>query len=228
MKAHYVITGDGSYTLFSERHDDHYHSVNGAMTESMYIFIHCGLHEKMRVQQHINVLEVGFGTGLNALCTFDQAEKYDLLINYTGVEPEPLHKSVVKKLNYASLFDQSSYANIFFSFHQLEKNIRHSMSKNFVFEFVNAQIQGVDLPVAEYDLAYFDPFKPDTNKEIWSVSVFTKIFHSMKPEGILLTYSSKGEVRRAMKEAGFTVEKIPGPDGKREITRATKKDSNRL
>jgi tRNA U34 5-methylaminomethyl-2-thiouridine-forming methyltransferase MnmC len=222
MTADFVHTKDGSKTLYSTEYQDHYHSIKGAFAESMHVYISCGLHEVTKHTSFVNILEVGFGTGLNALCTLSEAEKHQIKVNYIGVEPEPIDIEVVEELDYPDLFPEKNYQKMFLDMHRLQENLPQFFGDYFTLNVLKAKIQDVELMPLSFDLVYFDPFKPMTHGNVWTEEVFGKIFHSMKYRGILLTYSSGGEVRRAMEKAGFIVEKIPGPPGKHEITRARK------
>ncbi len=225
MKLDIIQTLDGSNTLYSEKYHDHYHSVHGALAESMHIFIKCGLNQIMLQHKKIHILEVGFGTGLNALCTLDQAYKYDLEIDYEAVEPEPVDLSFVSRLQYPELFTERNYQNEFHAMHCVQKNEKHDINQHFRFKLIDSKIQDVSFLDSDFHLVYFDLFRPDLNANLWNSNVFAKIFNTVKMNGMLITYSSSGSVRRAMKDAGFNVEKISGPDGKREISKATKRVS---
>jgi len=217
-----VTTLDGSATLFSDSFDDHYHSMNGALSESMHIFIGYGLHEIMKTKQSVNILEIGFGTGLNALCTLKEADIHQLKINYIGIEPFPLDKEIAFQLNYSDFFDDPAHHQAYKDMHTHKKNVPFQLTPNFFLNIIQSPVQDTEFRKASFDLVYFDPFKPETQSDVWSPFIFSKIFHAMNSDGILVTYSSKGMVRKAMEEAGFQVEKLPGPFGKREISRASK------
>jgi len=222
MTADFVNTEDGSKTLYSTEYQDHYHSTKGAFAETMHVYISCGLHEVTKNTSFVNILEVGFGTGLNALCTLSEADKHQLKVNYIGLEPEPIGVEVAEQLDYPVLFPEKSYHEMFLDMHRLQGNLPQFFGDHFTLNVLKAKIEDIDLLPLSFDLVYFDPFKPLTHREVWTADVFSKIFHSMKYQAILMTYSSGGEVRRAMENAGFIVEKIPGPHGKHEITRARK------
>jgi len=220
MSLKITTTEDGSNTIYSEQYQDHYHSTNGAIQEAHHIFIENGL--KQVEGKFINVLEVGFGTGLNALCTFNYANQNNIKVNYIGIEPHKLDLETIKSLNYSDFFKDD---NIKYSFHQmhiLPFDYPHYISDNFILNVINAPLQEVHLQTSIFDIVYFDPFKPSTHQDLWTKDIFVKIFHSLNVNGILMTYSTNSEVRKALVEAGFCVDKIPGPAGKREITRATK------
>jgi len=163
---------------------------------------------------------MGLGTGLNAYLTLLRAEEEQRSVVYHAVEKFPLSQEIIKQLNYAELF-AGSRIQCLDKIHSCEwgKDIR--LTEFFSFRKVQADLVSYDWDY-EYDIIYFDAFAPDKQPELWTGDIFQKIFDSMRPSGILTTYSSKGSVRRAMKSSGFQVEKIKGPPGKLEMVRATK------
>jgi len=200
--------------------EESFHSTHGALAESNHIFINAGLNYLSNNYQNINILEIGFGTGLNALLTYAQAEAQKINIFYHAIEPYPLNKEIYSQLNYPQMTGVEE--KIFQMLHDGYENEEYCLSKNFVFCKSFIEIQTATLKSNFYNLVYFDAFNPNLEPEIWCESVFKKIYDAMTPESILVTYSSKGSVRRTMKNAGFEVEKIPGPKGKREICRVYK------
>jgi len=168
----------------------------------------------------VHILEAGFGTGLNALLTLQQNSSQ--VIHYETVEAFPLSMEEVVMLNYISNMDEESKRQ-FYAMHacMADKIIR--MNEHFYFRKRIDDIRKVALPESQYDLVYFDMFSPDIQPDLWRESVFQKVYRSLKNSGILLTYSAKGNVKRALKAVGFELESLPGPQGKREITRAIKR-----
>lgn len=215
-----VKTKDNSLTLYSKEFDDNYHSINGAISESQHIFINSGLKELKG--NSINVLEVGFGTGLNALCSLAFSIKNNIKINYIGIEPFPLNIDIISKLNYCDFFDIDNLKEQYFDMHLLPKNYPHYINDNFIFNLISDKIENIQLKESSFDIVYYDAFNPSKDYSVWSKDNFNKIFNSLKNEGLLLTYSSCGTVKRNLKDAGFEIEKIKGPEGKREIIRAKK------
>ncbi len=215
------ITDDGSATLFVPELDEHYHSTNGAVQESEHIFIGKGLHAVDK--QVIRIFEFGFGTGLNALLTL--LHGMDKSIVYHGLERYPLDGSVIEKLGYHNFLDLSEEENsLFRKIHEVEWNKEVSIKPNFKLMKVRASFS--DYTITErYDLVYFDAFAPAVQPELWEKDVFSKLFQSINEGGVLVTYCAKGEVRRTMQGVGFKVERLPGPPGKREMLRATRKMS---
>ena len=221
MEIRLILTGDGSSTLFVPSLDEHYHSTFGAIRESQHIFIEAGFHAYTPKETPCRIFEVGFGTGLNAFLTLLETEKSGIPVHYTSIESNPLEPSIVNELNYPELLGQEN--NSFFKdLHDAPWNRDVAVTKNFILHKISGKIEEHNLPEGVFDLVYFDAFGPDVQPELWTENIFKKIYRSMKSGSILVTYSVKGSVKRALKSAGFTLEKLPGPPGKREITRATK------
>ncbi len=209
-------TADGSATLYIPEMDEHYHSVKGAETESRHVFIDTGL-KAIRQTAPINVLEIGFGTGLNAFLTLKEPLSGTSSIHYTGIELYPLTWITVEALNYTS-------DPVFRKLHDAPWNKEQEIVPGFTLHKI--QTDFTRYPFKEYnsfDLVYFDAFAPEKQPEMWQPEIFEKLFSIMNPGGVLTTYCAKGIVRRTMQQAGFTVERLPGPPGgKREILRARK------
>ena len=209
-------TKDGSHTLFDEKTGEYFHSVFGAVQESEHIFIRAGLQSFVPTNHTLQVLEIGLGTGLNALLTLRYAEKEKIFIHYVGVEAFPLSLSVVKKLNYPEILQISRQR-----FEQLHDVHAPSLIHPFFhIERVHTTFQEYAPLENRFQVVYFDAFSPGSQPEMWTEQGFKKLFNSLAPRGILVTYSCKGSVKRALKAAGFQIEKLPGPPGKREFLRA--------
>ncbi|MCF8357845.1 MAG: tRNA (5-methylaminomethyl-2-thiouridine)(34)-methyltransferase MnmD [Prolixibacteraceae bacterium] len=220
LKRHIVLTADGSYTIEIPEMNEHYHSVNGAITESEHVFINAGF--KKIVQKDISILEVGFGTGLNALLTLETSLRENLTINYTGIEKYPLSAPEVKKLNYAAITDNTLTEN-FSKIHECKWNQRVNITPNFSIYKVKTDFRHVKLSsTGPFNLVYFDAFAPGKHPDLWTKEVFSKIFDNCMPGALFVTYCAMGKVRRNLTETGFRVERIPGPPGKREMLRAVK------
>lgn len=218
----FLVTDDNSHTLFSERFKATYHSTRGAISESKYVFIQNGLqyvHEQFQSKE-ISILEVGFGTGLNAFMTYLYAEEHALKINYQSIEayPVPIIESV--KLNYTNQFSEEEKV-VFNQLHQQEWNRVGQISDSFslikhlclVEEFNSSQ---------QFDIIYFDAFSPSEQPELWTERIFKKMHDLLKENGILVTYCAQGQMKRNIKQTGFKVESLPGALGKREMTRGLK------
>jgi len=215
-------TADGSHTLFVPELNEHYHSTNGALQESKLVFIQNGLLHVPACVKEINVLEVGFGSGLIALLTVLEAKKERRKINYVAIEPEPVNPQFISQLNYANVIGGTEATGYFKKLHEAGWVYPSFLSDYFIINKIQARLEDVSLRDSQFNLVYFDAFGPEVQPELWSDEIFTQFYNCMKPDGILVTYSCKGTVKRALKVAGFTVEKLPGPAGKREVLRAMK------
>lgn len=225
MKKEFIISEDGSTTIFLPELNEHYHSHFGALQEARHIFIERGIGA-VKAKDCIRILEVGFGTGLNAFLTAVYSFESDQKVDYVGVEPFPLSEEETNKLNFVELVG-TKYAKIFKNIcsHEPIKMDGFNLSKRFI--TVENYLSGNEM-VDLFDVVYFDAFGPDVQPDLWNVGVFKGLFKLLKVNGFLITYSCKGSVKRALKEAGFDVTKLPGPKGKREITKATRLSFNNI
>jgi len=221
LKREIIITSDGSTTIHLPEWDEQYHSKYGAIQESYHVFIKNGL-ELFDSCSKISILEIGLGTGLNCLITFLEARKNNLKIEYTGVEAYPVKQSEIKNLNYIGQLKAVADQHIFDKIHSFSWNKKHDLSDSFALLKKEGFIEDIK-EVNNYNLIYFDAFGAQVQPELWTPSIFKKMYDALQQNGILVTYSAKGSVRRAMQEAGFEVERLEGPPGKREMLRATKK-----
>lgn len=215
-------TDDGSHTLFVPGLNEHYHSTHGALQESELVFIHNGLHHIPACVKDVNLLEVGFGTGLNALLTVLEAKKQRRKINYVAIEPEPVTKDIIEKLNYPAILGGTEATGYFHKIHEAGWVYPMFMSDYFIISKIQSRLQDITLRDNQFHLVYFDAFGPEVQPELWTEQIFAQLYKCLKTNGILVTYSCKGTVKRALKAAGFTVEKLPGPPGKREVLMAIK------
>lgn len=212
-------TADGSYTLFVPEMDEHYHSVKGALTESEHIFINMGLKHTTIAEPHI--LEIGFGTGLNAFLTLLEAEGNQRKIHYTTLEKYPLDTEVLQQLNYPEIIAPEA-AELYYKMHQATWNTPVAITPYFTLQKIETDYTTFSFQ-QKYDIIYFDAFAPEKQPEMWSQQLFDNLYQTMNPGGILTTYCAKGVVRRMLQSAGFIVERLPGPPGgKREILRGNK------
>lgn len=207
------MTEDGSSTLRSSVHGDCYHSTRGAVGESRHVFIEAGFGAAP--SDPVRILEAGFGTGLNAWLTLLEASKQGRAVDYTGVELYPVPADVAGRLNYTDDVR-------FMAMHRAEWGCGTQITDGFRFTKLNADLTKAELP-GLFDLVYYDAFAPDTQPEMWTPQLFAKIYEAMAGLGVLVTYSAKGDVRRALQAAGFEVEKLPGALGKRHMLRALKR-----
>ncbi len=217
MKLELVTTNDGSHTFYRPDLDEQFHSKYGAIQESMHIFINAGL--KTITKPEVCIFEVGFGTGLNVILSLIEAEKVHQALIYDSLEKFPIAKELILKLNYVNYLP-AKYRPIFYSIHNEEWN------KNFQLGNMSLTKYSGDIRTFNftrtYHIVYFDMFAPDKEPELWSSEIFSKIFKAIEPDGFLITYSVKGIVRRRLQDAGFSVEKLDGPPGKRQILKARK------
>lgn len=221
MKREILITGDGSVTIHLPDWDEQYHSKHGAIAEAKHVFIETGLRfmQSKEKKQALAILEIGFGTGLNALLTLGNAEANKLPIFYTGVEAFPVVASEVEQLNYPEQLGVSK--DVFMALHHSPWEESTVMSPYFSLEKRKQQFSEID-DTNRFHLIYFDAFGARVQPELWTEAIFKQMYTALKDGGVLVTYSAKGSVRRAMQEVGFQVERLAGPPGKREMLRATK------
>lgn len=217
-----VQTDDGSSSIFVEKLGEHYHSHFGAIQESKHIFIETALAQISKTD--INVLEFGFGTGLNALLTLEFAEKHKIKINYISIEKYPVELKYIERLNYNELIPK--VGNKFIDLHKTEWNKSIDISDYFSIHKIENDFLETELP-KNIDVVFFDAFSPDTQPELWTVELFKKIYNCMNNQSVLTTYSSKGIVKQALREVGFTVKRLEGPIGKHHILNALKTENQK-
>lgn len=216
-------TSDGSHTLFVPSLNEHYHSINGAKQESSHIYINAGLQHSLK--DNIKVLEIGFGTGLNAYLSLLHAQQTGKTIDYTSVELYPLSMKIVEQLNYVtdSEAQEKEYFNLL---HACNWNQKEKITPFFFLTKIQTDFSKVHLPLnlsPTFDVIYYDAFAPEKQPDMWSQDIFNYLYTLTNQNGILTTYCAKGVVRRMLIQAGYNVERLPGPPGKREILRVTKR-----
>lgn len=221
MNREVITTADGSKTIYLVDWNEHYHSIHGAIQEANHVYIKHGLLffvEHYSEVQTIDILEIGFGTGLNSFITLIEAEKQNVAIDYVGIEAFPISSEELQAMNYPQQLD-SSKTEEFGRIHEISWEKKHAVTANF--KLLKQKRLFADIEDKEqYNLIYFDAFGARVQPELWTEDIFQKMYDALKPSGILVTYSAKGSVRRAMQAVGFQVEKLPGPPGKREMLRA--------
>ncbi|MBK5722608.1 tRNA (5-methylaminomethyl-2-thiouridine)(34)-methyltransferase MnmD [Dysgonomonas sp. Marseille-P4677] len=215
------LTADGSHTLFVPELGEHYHSINGAIQESIHVFINSGL--KCCTKDIVQIFEIGFGTGLNAFLTLLNANNCGKKILYTTVEAYPLPDSLIQELNYSqnhSKADQDLYHKL----HTVDWGREVEITENFTLTKIKDDFTHFDFSQIKHnvDIVYFDAFAPDKQSDMWTQQIFNQLYDVTNYQGVLVTYCAKGMVRRMMQQAGYTTERLPGPPGKREMLRATK------
>lgn len=218
-KRQVVATEDNSPTLYHSGLDAHYHSLHGARQESQHVFVKAGLHQ-FDYLKRVHLLEVGFGSGLNALLSLAAIRESDQQIYYHGLEKFPLKEEEWRAFREG--FSDKWERQKLIEFHQAPWEEKTAINERFTLHKSVIDLSTAELNPAFYHLIYFDAFAPQAQPELWTEAIFKKMFDCLEEDGLLVTYCVKGEVRRAMEAAGFEVAKIPGPPGKREISRAHK------
>lgn len=227
MERKIIITGDGSHTIVIPEMNVTYHSIHGAIQESTQVFINAGLLAS-NLFDYIgvhHVLEVGFGTGLNALLTLIEADKHQNRIYYTAIEPYPLSKHEIKSLNYCEQLSLTQYQPRYERMHETGWEEMFEISEYFRLTKTNCSLPDFSAE-GMFRIIYFDAFAPTAQPELWTKKIFENMYKLLLPDGIIVTYCSTGNVRRTMQSAGFATEKLPGSGGKREILRGRREDGS--
>jgi tRNA U34 5-methylaminomethyl-2-thiouridine-forming methyltransferase MnmC len=219
LKREIIQTRDGSTTIQINDWGECYHSRFGAIQEAQHVFIKNGL--ALFENKAISILEIGFGTGLNAFITYLESPKLNQTIKYVGVEGFPVSSEEAQLMNYVSELNAEEERAVFESMHQSNWDEEIALRNGFLFTKRNQFFDDID-DIKQFDLIYFDAFGYRVQPELWSTEIFRKMFKALKPNGILVTYAARGVVKRSMIEVGFKVEKLTGPPGKREMFRALK------
>jgi len=218
------LSGDGSHTLFVPELDEHYHSTRGAVQESLYVYIERGLRAFGKLSKGINplvtVVEIGFGTGLNALLTAIDAIEHNRVLQYVSYEKFPLSAKIVAQLNYTH-FVAPQYASLFEKIHNAPWNEQVEITPQFSLHKIQADIVQQP-PIIPCNVIYYDAFAPNKQAEMWLENVLRHVCAQLQPDGIFVTYCAQGHVRRALKTIGLQIERLPGPPGKWEMLRGTK------
>lgn len=219
LKKEVVLTSDGSSSIYLPDWDESYHSKHGAIQEAKHVFIERGFQKCDK--NPIHILEIGFGTGLNAFLTLNEAILQNKEVFYTGIEAYPVSSDIVAALNYPNIIEKGKFESYYNEMHESpwEKLIEfHTFFKLKKRHQFFQDIEDVDA----YDLIYFDAFGFRVQPELWSETIFRKMYNALKNEGILVTYACRTPIKKAMEAVGFTTEKLAGPPGKREMLRACK------
>ena len=223
MKREIIVTSDGSTTIQLPDWNEQYHSKHGAIQEADHVFLKHGLNyflEKKALSE-LAILEIGFGTGLNAFMTFLATKNSGVKVSYEGVEAYPVALEEVKQMNYVAELEAMDFKHVFHSMHAIEWGKSNPISDHFSLHKRKQFFKDIE-DVNQFDIIYFDAFGARNQPELWTEVIFQKMINALKSQGVLVTYSAKGSVRRAMQAVGFSVERLPGPPGKREMLRATK------
>ena len=220
MNRKIIVTEDKSKTLLIPALNETYHSIHGALNESMHVFIQTG-YQFLLPRKEMKIFEMGFGTGLNALVTLNEAFQSNTSVEYHSLEKYPITLDEINALNFESL-EHLENAFYFKGLHDCDWGNIHAITPFFNLLKMHEDLLSIHLADAFYDLIYFDAFGPGTQADLWTSSVMAKMYKTLKPGGVLVTYCAQGQFKRNLKEAGFDIENLPGPAGKREITRAIK------
>ncbi|KQW98789.1 tRNA (5-methylaminomethyl-2-thiouridine)(34)-methyltransferase MnmD [Flavobacterium sp. Root420] len=220
MEREIIKTLDGSTTIHLKEWDECYHSKHGAIQEAKHVFIKNGL--SLFENKPVSILEIGFGTGLNAFITFLESIEKKQQIDYVGVEAYPVDAKEVLGMNYVDELEAGDFESIFQKMHEVGWDQKNEISSEFSLTKRKQFFDEIN-DFEAFDLIYFDAFGYRVQPELWSTEIFQKMYNSLKPNGVLVTYAARGVVKRSMIEVGFTVEKLAGPPGKREMFRTFKK-----
>ena len=219
MSLKIIVTSDGSHSVLNEALDETYHSRHGARQESVHVFIKNGLEFFSKTNRAVSILEVGFGTGLNALLSLEYANRHNISVFYTTIESSPLQEEIWSKLNYT---DSVEMKEVFSELHRLPWNEEAAVNSSFRLIKLSQTLQDVALGVLAYDIIYYDAFAPSKQPAMWELPVLDKVAQSLRRSGIFVTYCAKGELKRNLRKLGLQVEVLPGPPGKREMIRVAK------
>lgn len=228
MKREIITTKDGSKTIHIPEWNEQYHSIHGAIQEAIHVYINEGLAFFLSTKNYdtasntVSILEIGFGTGLNAFLTLTEAEKRQIKINYTGVEGFPVSLSEIEQLNYDEAILYKNNSDTFNKLHICDWESNQKISDYFKLKKQKKQFLDIS-ETNKFNIIYYDAFGPRVQPELWTQTIFDKMYKATKKNGVLVTYCAQGDARRAMISAGFTVTKEEGPPGKRHMLRAIKK-----
>lgn len=218
MQREVIITKDGSTTFYIPELNENYHSTNGAILEAQHVFLKHGIHlflEKYD-KKNLNILEIGFGTGLNAWLTWLEADKLNIRIDYVGVEAYPISKDEVELLNYAKILNDSSKTTKFEKLHAIQWNEEQQLDQHFSLLKLEQFFEKIDFK-NQFDIVFFDAFGFEVQPELWSIPMFQKIYDSLKTNSLFTTYACRSVIKNNLREVGFSTQKLPGAPGKREM-----------
>jgi tRNA U34 5-methylaminomethyl-2-thiouridine-forming methyltransferase MnmC len=220
---HLIVTDDGSHSLKNEALNETYHSFHGAVQESAHVFIEMGLrHWCDHHKSTTKILEIGFGTGLNAFLSLIFAEEHQQEVYFESLETFPLPAEIYDALNYAEAVRKAEFGHLFGRLHTAQWGEKAQVTTHFSLKKVETPVHDYS-PTTPFNIIYFDAFAPNKQPDMWAMEVIQKMYESLAPEGFLVTYCAQGQFKRNLKQAGFTVEELPGPPGKKEMIRAVKK-----
>ena len=215
-----LATKDDSHTLYSSKYGAHYHSIHGALEESIHIFISAGLYRAHRSgKTAVSIFEMGFGTGLNAYLTAIETKRLNISIDYSSIESDPITMSQAQNLNYPSLLNSNKAE--FLRLHEFPWDNWQDLSSLFRIKKIKSNIEDYN-PETKFDIIYFDAFAPSSQPHLWTEDIHTMFYNSLNPDGCLVTYCTQGAFRRMLEGLGYRIEKLDGPGKKREMLRAVK------
>ncbi len=217
-----IDTADRSHSIYSEAYNETYHSKHGAVQESRHVFIKHGLLPLLDKKKELHIFEMGMGTGLNVMLTLENPEISGINIHYHGIEKHPIDFELIDKLNYRNNWNDPEFKALFAKLHKQPWNVASALTPFFHLTKINKDVFEFEHTSESYDLLYHHAFAPVCQPEQYSEAIISKYYDMLKPEGILVSYSAQGQFKRYLKASGFTVESLPGPVGKREMTRAIK------
>lgn len=217
------LSEDGSHTVYSQKYQAHYHSLQGALNESIHIFITAGLYYLYRKGiRSINLFEMGFGTGLNAILTSIEAHRYKIHINYYCIESDPIDLKLAESLNYKTLLDLDSQTEQqFLQMHSSASDVPINVHDTFTFQKHIGKIEDYSFDTL-FDLVYYDAFAPSCQSHLWEEDIHTKIYHALNKGGVLVSYCTQGKFKRMLQSQGYALDILVGPGRKREMLRAIK------
>lgn len=219
MKREITKTADGSTTIRILEMEENYHSHHGAIQEAVHVFLDHGLD--FMKQDTVRIFEMGFGTGLNALLTLKRATESAISIDYVGIEAFPVEKELIDGLNYVELIGADLQAE-YDKMHEVAWEEKVEINPSFSLTKIHAKIEDFIPEGEKFDLIFYDAFGPRAQGDMWELPVLEKMADLLRDGGVLVTYCAQGQFKRYLKSLGFTIERLPGPPGKREMTRATK------
>jgi len=213
-------TKTGENTLYLPELDETYHSRNGAISEALHVFIKQGYNRMASANlTEINVFEIGFGTGLNALVTAIESNRSKIKTEFTTIEPYPIPSALIEQLNYGSFLNN---VDLYSQIHNADWNKKMVITPTFNIIKMLDKLEETTLLPSYFDVIFFDAFAPKKQPELWTADIFNKLYESLKPNGVLTTYSAAGQLKRDLKSVGFTLDHPAGANGKREMTVAIK------
>lgn len=215
-----TLTADGSNTLYNETIGEHYHSKHGALQESRHVFIDAGLKHVALNQSDIAILEIGFGTGLNFLLSLAHCVAENLQLNYTGIEAFPLSKTELCSTGYSEYVPDQVWSSLETAYENALKTPVELLpgQQLYIPHTTLDQFQTTQ----QFDLIYYDAFSVQHQPEMWSDEIIAHACSFLKPGGTFVTYAITGKLKRALKGNGFSIEKLQGAPGKREMLRGLK------